>query len=100
MTQINPFIGAIIQSTQVQRTQSAEKNAHVQRAQNRAKDSASSGDQFEHQVESSDALSSIHDEAQEHPEHRKSKRPPKKPVTAQSDTNGEDEGPAHIDVKV
>lgn len=98
MTQINPFIGSILQSTTVQRAQAAEKNGHVQRAQNRAKDSASTSDQFEHQVESSDALTGIHDEDAQHPQQRKPKHPPKKPTDAAPD--GEDEGPAHIDVKV
>ena len=99
MTQINPFIGSILQSTTVQRAQAAEKNGHVQRAQNLAKDSASTGDQFEHQVESSDALTGIHDEDAQHPQQRKPKHPPKKPTDAATDA-GEGEGPAHIDVKV
>ena len=98
MTQINPFIGSILNSTTVQRAQAAEKNGHVQRAQNRAKDSASTGDQFEHQVESSDALAGIHDEDAQHPQQRKPKHPPKKPTDTAP--HGEDEGPAHIDVKV
>ena len=101
MSQINPFIGSILQSTTVQRTQSAEKNAHVQRAQNRAKDSAASGDQFEHQVESSDALVSIHDEDPQHPQQRKPKYPPKKPSsTSSSNDDDDDEREAHIDVKI
>src|SRR5215203_5126078 len=99
MSQINPFIGSILQSTTVQRAQAAEKNGHVQRAQNRAKDSAATGDQFEHQVESSDALVSIHDEDPQHPQQRKPKHPPKKPATPPSETDG-DEPPSHIDVKV
>ena len=74
------------------------ENGHVQRAQNLAKDSASTGDQFEHQVESSDALTGIHDEDAQHPQQRKPKHPPKKPTDSAPD--GEDEGPAHIDVKV
>ena len=98
MSQINPFIGSIIQSTTVQRTQSAERSSHVQRAQNRTKDSAATGDTFEHQVESSDALTSIHDEDQQHPQQRKSKHPPKKPAPGQSGGDGEE--PSHIDVKV
>ncbi|MGB7159148.1 MAG: hypothetical protein WBD40_13850 [Tepidisphaeraceae bacterium] len=99
MTQINPFIGSILQSTTVQRAQAAEKDSHVQRAQNRAKDSATSSDQFEHQVESSDALTPVHDEDPQHPQHKKPKHPPKKP-TAPPSGSDESEGPAHIDVKV
>ena len=98
MTQINPFIGSIIQSTQVQRTQSAEKDRHVQRVQTRAKDSAAAGDQFEHQVESADALSEIHDEDPRQPQQRKP-RPPRKP-TAPPSADGEGDDKPHIDVKV
>ena len=99
MTQINPFIGSILQSTTVQRAQAAEKSNHVQRAQVRAKDSASSGDQLEHQVESSDALAQIHDEDPQHPQQRKPKQPPKESngTTADGDAG---EAPSHIDVKV
>jgi hypothetical protein len=96
MSQIDPFIGSILQSTTVQRTQSAERSTHVQRAQNRAKDSAATGDTFEHQVESSDALTPIHDEDQEHPQQRRPKHPPKKPIAPSSD---EGDGQSHIDVK-
>ena len=98
MSQINPFLGSIIQSTTVQRTQSAERSTHVQRAQNRTKDSAATGDTFEHQVESSDALTSIHDEDSQHPQQRKPKHPPRKPASQQSGKDGEE--PSHIDVKV
>lgn len=99
MTQINPFVGSILQSTTVQRAQAAEKTSHVQRAQNRAKDSASSGDQFEHQVESSDELTQIHDEDPQHPQQRKPKHPPKDPADSATHTDDEDDS-AHIDVKV
>ena len=98
MSQINPFLGSIIQSTTVQRTQSAERSTHVQRAQNRTKDSAATGDTFEHQVESSDALTSIHDEDPQQPQQRTPKHPPKKPTSLQSGKEGEE--PPHIDVKV
>ena len=100
MTQINPFVGSILQSTAVQRAQAAEKNGHVQRAQVRAKDSASTADQFEHQVESSDALASIRDEDPQHPQHRKPKHPPKNNATAASDAPDEGDAPPHIDLKV
>ncbi|HEV2294900.1 MAG TPA: hypothetical protein VGR35_13690 [Tepidisphaeraceae bacterium] len=99
MTQINPFIGSILNSTTVQRAQAAEKNSQIQRAQVRSKDSASSGDQFEHQVESSDGLTQIHDQDPQHPQHRKPKHPPKK-HTDDPPGDDEDQGLAHIDVKV
>ncbi len=99
MTQINPTIGSILQSTTVQRAQSAEKNAHVQRVQNRTKDSATNSDQFEHQVESSEALTPAHDEDPRHPQQRKSKRKkPSNPPEARDDSD--DDGQRHIDVTV
>lgn len=98
MTQINPFIGSILQSTAVQRAQAAEKSSHVQRVQVRSKDSASSGDQFEHQVESTDTMAQIHDEDAQHPQQRKPKPAPKDETDTPSD-DGEDSGTAHIDVK-
>jgi hypothetical protein len=67
MSQINPFTGAVAQSPQVQRTQAAEKDRHVRRTQDAAKATALSTDQFEHQVESADAVASIHDDQSEHP---------------------------------
>src|SRR4051794_27809499 len=59
MSQINPFTGSILQAPQVQRQQSAEKDRQVRRSQDLAKNSALPGDQFEHQVESSEELTPI-----------------------------------------
>jgi hypothetical protein len=100
MTQINPFVGSILQSTAVQRAQAAEKNGHVQRAQVRAKDSASTADQFEHQVESSEALAQVRGEDRQHPQKRNAKKPPKKQIDPASDAPDEGDAPPHIDLKV
>jgi hypothetical protein len=62
MSQINPFTGAVAQSPQVQRLQAAEKDRHLRRTQELAKATGLSTDQFEHQVESADALSTVHDD--------------------------------------
>ena len=62
MTQINPFTGSVLQSTQVQREQSTEKSAQVRRQQNDEKATGASGDKFDHQVESSDAVTPVHEE--------------------------------------
>ncbi len=72
MTQINPFTGAIIQSTQVQQRQGADKERHIRRLQNVAKNSALQGDRLEHQVESSDALHGISDQGNSLNKQRKS----------------------------
>ena len=55
MSQINPFTGAIIQSTQVQQTKSTAQDKHIRRVQNLGKNAGLTGDQLEHQVESTDA---------------------------------------------
>ena len=62
MTQINPFTGSVLQSTQVQRQQSTEKSAQTRRQQNEQKATGAHGDEFDHQVESSDAVTPIHEE--------------------------------------
>ena len=56
MSQINPFTGAIIQSTQVQQTKSSAQDKHIRRVQNLSKNAGLTGDTLEHQVESTDAL--------------------------------------------
>jgi hypothetical protein len=62
MTQINPFIGSILQSTQAQREAATEKSAQVRRQQNAEKAAGALGDEFDHQVESSDAVTPVHEE--------------------------------------
>jgi hypothetical protein len=63
MTQFNPFVGALLPSGQAQRQQAAERAGNVRRAQEQQKNIAhASGDTFEHQVESSDALAAVHDQ--------------------------------------
>jgi hypothetical protein len=92
MSQINPFTGAVAQSPQVQRAQAAEKDRHVRRTQDAAKATALSTDQFEHQVESADAITPIHDEQSEHPpKQRKSGKP--KPRDPKALEDGEQPAP-------
>lgn len=62
MTQINPLAGSILQSTQVQRQAAVEKDRQVRRRQEAVKDAGTHGDEFDHQVESSEAINPIHDE--------------------------------------
>lgn len=75
MSQINPFTGAIIQSTQAQQVQSGERQRQVRRVQNLVKNSALQGDQLEHQVESADALHPAGDRPDSYqPQSRQQKR--------------------------
>lgn len=62
MTQINPLTGSILQSSQVQRQAATEKSAQVRRQQSEQKVAGAHGDEFEHQVESSDAVTPVHEE--------------------------------------
>src|SRR5687768_3251808 len=97
MTQINPFTGAVAQSPQVQRAQAAEKDRHVRRTQDAAKATAVSTDQFEHQVESADAVTSIHDDQSGHPpKQRKPGKP--KPAETKNAEAGEDPPAPRLDI--
>ena len=93
MTQINPFTGAVAQSPQVQRAQAAEKDRALRRTQDAAKATALATDQFEHQVESADALAAIHDDQSEHPRQRKPRKPKPKPKPTTGDTVDDGEPP-------
>ena len=61
MTQFNPFVGSILQSSQVARQQAAAKAAQVRKAQQVERVTGLQEDQVEHQVESSEALTPTHD---------------------------------------
>ena len=72
MSQINPFTGSILGTPQVQRQQSVDKDRQVRRASDAKKDAGLEGDELEHQVESSEELSPIHEN---HHHERRFKRP-------------------------
>jgi hypothetical protein len=76
MSQINPFTGSILQSTQVQRQQATDKDRQVRRAHDKVRNSALTEDQIDHQVESTDELHPIQPE-QRH--ERRFKRPRHQP---------------------
>ena len=89
MTSISPFSGYVAQGSQVERLQAAEKTRQARREQVLSKDVAAQDDQMEHQVESTDAIVSIHDEQQNPREQQQPRREPP----------AEDgEAPPHIDV--
>jgi len=62
MTDFNPLSGSILGSAQAQHHVEAEKTRQVRRAQALRKNVALQDDQLEHQVESSEELTPIHDE--------------------------------------
>ena len=93
MTYFNPLTGAPLQGGQVQEQLAAAKARQVRRAQTVARNVAAEGDTFEHQVESTEELSAIHDEQQS-----KQQSDPRKPPHARDDARDGD-GPPHLDVK-
>lgn len=90
MSQINPFTGSILQAPSVQRAQAVDKDRQLRRAHDLAKNAALQGDQHQHEVESSEALTPVQDD-----QPRKQPRP-KKP--AQDHVDHDDSGEPHIDV--
>ena len=59
MTQINPFVGSVVQASGVQRTQASEKDRQLRRVADLQKNAGLTGDRFEHAVESAEALDQI-----------------------------------------
>lgn len=75
MAQINPFTGSILQATNVQRTQAAEKDRALQKARVQQKVTSVGRDQFEHQVESAEAIPPLTgDQDKPDPRRRKQKK--------------------------
>jgi hypothetical protein len=71
MTQFNPFVGSVLQSTLVQRQQSAEKSSQIRRTQQLQKNIAAEDEQLKEQVESSQELTPAREQrdTDEHPKH-------------------------------
>jgi hypothetical protein len=94
MSQINPFMGSILGTPGVQRQQSVEKDRQVRRASDAEKDAALSGDELEHQVESSEELSPIHED--QHHERRFKK--PRHHETQNNESDLDDDDQSHLDL--
>jgi hypothetical protein len=95
MTQINGYVGAILQSTQVQRQQAVQKDRQVRRQQELTKNVAMQDDQLEHAVESSEELKPIHEERKE--DHSRGRRSPRH-ATYRPKEPDRDEGESSIDI--
>jgi len=90
MTQFNPLSGSILGGAQAQHQVEVEKTRQVRRSQALQKNVALQDDQLEHQVESSEELSPIHDEDHGQEKQQRGSHPHK--------SDRDDEKP-HIDVK-
>ena len=91
MTDFNPLAGSILGSSQAQHQIDVEKQRQVRRAQALSKNVAARDEQLEHQVESSDEVTSIHDEQGQDRKDPHQRRRPRTP--------GKDDNRPHIDVK-
>ena len=87
MNEINPLANVILGSIQQQRILGIEKSRQLRRAKVLANKVTDEDDQLEHEVETTDALTAIHDEQQN--QQQPERDPPKKP---------EDDKP-HIDIR-
>jgi len=92
MSQINPFAGSILQTPQVQKQQSAEKDRQVQRTREAQKNAALLDDKLEHQVESSEELKPTEEHQKRE---RRFKRPKHHAPNAKPD---EDDEQSHLDL--
>jgi hypothetical protein len=88
MDMINPLATSLYQSTQLQEQQSVEKQRIIRRAQAMEKDVAAKDDELEHQVESAEEPTAIHDEEPDNDEPREQKQSRK----------GAKEEPPHLDL--
>jgi hypothetical protein len=84
VSQINPFVGSVVQTTGVQRTQAADKDRQLRKSADLQKNAGLSGDRFEHAVESSEALDPIHDEPKKD-QNKKRQQPHKQKDAPESD---------------
>src|SRR5688572_18997011 len=95
VSELNPFVGAILPSAHAQRQQSAERAGTVRRTQEIKKNAGQQGaDVFEHPVESSDAIGAVHEDDSRHDPQKK--RGTKKQYEPPTDSS--DEEPPRLDL--
>ena len=92
VSQINPFTGSILQAPHVQRTQASDRDRQLRRVTDLSKNAALQGEQLQHEVESSEAVTPAHDDEAKNAKQRK--KSPRKRQGADQD----DAGDAHLDV--
>lgn len=93
MPYLNPLANALLQGQQSQQQLATDKTRQVRRAQVQVRATGATGDTFEHQVESTEELSPIHDEQPQKREQRSKKRRAKR---SDNDVGPSDE---HLDIK-
>jgi hypothetical protein len=73
MSQIDPYLGSILQLPYVQQQAATDKDRQVRRASDLEKDAALAEDQLEHQVESSEELAPINEQQKQNRDFKRSK---------------------------
>jgi hypothetical protein len=92
VSQINPFTGSILQAPHVQRSQATDRDRQLRRATDLSKNAALQGEQLQHEVESSEAITSVHQDQTKNPRQRE------KPNPQQSAPCNDDSGNDHLDL--
>jgi hypothetical protein len=93
---INQLAAPLATSAAVARQQTSEKAQQITRAQTARKNVAAQADTFEHQVESCEELSPVHDESKEA---RKRQPPPRDGKKRRPPSAADGDPPPSIDVK-
>jgi hypothetical protein len=96
---INQLAAPLAQSAGVARQQTTDKSQQIRRAQALRKDVAAGSDTFEHQVESCEEDTPIHDERRKQQSKRDGRGAKNKSAQSNPQTSGDDEQP-HVDVTV
>lgn len=95
MDTIHPLAGSLLSSAQAQRVAQASKARQVRRSQLLRRNSASTGDEAEPQVDSADGLSPIREET---PQRKRSTSQPGKKKSRLDDDDSGDPLSEHIDI--
>ena len=100
MSQINPFTGSVLQTPHVQRTQASDRDRQLRRVNDLSKNAALQGDQHQHEVESSEAITPVHEEQSRNAKHQKKSPPHDAAHDAARDAAHDDDagGDAHVDL--
>ena len=94
VSQINPFTGSVLQAPNVQRTQASDRDRQLRRVTDLSKNAALQGDQHQHEVESSAAITPVHEEQSRNAKQQK-KSPPN---DAAHDAAPDDDSAGHVDL--
>jgi hypothetical protein len=88
MFEITSLSGALLQSSQLQLAQAAEKGKQARKAQELAKNVAARDDEMEHQVENSEELTAVHEQSRQ--SDQKKKRQFAKAEEEETDEDGQE----------